>query len=335
MANINTERLCSIIIPVYNKQKYLPETLDCLKYQTHTHWEAILIDDYSNDNSWRIIMEFAKKDSRFKPFRLEQNQGAQYVRNMGIDKSSGDYIIFLDADDILTDSSLKKRVKYLENNNNIDFVVSGAGLLKNGGRTKKSKFNLKKKSFNADLDAFLTDDVPWLIMQPTWRKKTIEKIGNWDVNLISLQDRDYNIRALCLDLKYSKHLHVDCYWRRDDEYAISRNLFKKHVLNSHEYFFNKIHDLLKKQNKLTTRRKNYLAGRYLWLAKLNVRIKGHKRGAIKFWKKTWEKNLVNFYVYGLVKIYFFISGKDVIRDVYVKFFGLHIYKTLHIKIDSI
>lgn len=102
------EKKCffSIIIPVYNVEKYLKKCLSCLISQTFPNFEAIFVDDESTDNSLSILREIEKKDSRFKVIS-KKNEGPGVARNLGLKVSSGEYIIFLDPDDWIEDSALQ------------------------------------------------------------------------------------------------------------------------------------------------------------------------------------------------------------------------------------
>jgi len=93
--------LISVIIPVYNVEKYLRECLDSVINQTYGNLEIICIDDCSTDFSLEILKEFAKKDRRIEILTSQKNSGAGLTRNRGIEAASGDYIHFLDPDDRL------------------------------------------------------------------------------------------------------------------------------------------------------------------------------------------------------------------------------------------
>jgi len=90
----------SIIIPVYNALPYLHECLESIQNQTYTGWEVIAVDDCSTDESYNELLKYAKKDSRIKVFQMEQNSGSGPARNMAVDNASGDYILFMDPDDL-------------------------------------------------------------------------------------------------------------------------------------------------------------------------------------------------------------------------------------------
>lgn len=93
-----TDVLISVIIPIYNVERYIRRALDSLLEQTHTCWEAILIDDGSPDASGAIADEYASKDSRFKVIH-QANTGVSEARNNGIKQASGKYTLYLDPDD--------------------------------------------------------------------------------------------------------------------------------------------------------------------------------------------------------------------------------------------
>ena len=91
----------SIIVPVYNAEKYLVRSLNSILNQTYKNLEIIIIDDCSTDNSKKIIKEYALKDNRIIPFYSEINQGVSKSRNIGLSTFSGDYVVFVDADDFM------------------------------------------------------------------------------------------------------------------------------------------------------------------------------------------------------------------------------------------
>lgn len=90
----------SVIVPVFNAEKYLKKCVDSVISQTHTDWEMILVDDGSNDKSGDIADSYAVKDTRIRVFHQE-NAGPGMARNHGIDKATGDFLVFLDSDDYI------------------------------------------------------------------------------------------------------------------------------------------------------------------------------------------------------------------------------------------
>lgn len=97
--------LFTIVVPAYNYGHYLPETLSSIKHQTYTHWECIIINDGSTDNTESIAQGYVLSDNRFRLIN-RQNSGLVKTRNIGILEATGEYIIILDSDDILRENHL-------------------------------------------------------------------------------------------------------------------------------------------------------------------------------------------------------------------------------------
>lgn len=100
-ASANNEGKVSVVIPVYNVEKYVRECLDSVINQTYKNLEIICVDDYGSDNSVKIVEEYAQKDERIKIIHHDKNMGAGTARNTGVKNSDGEFIFFLDSDDYL------------------------------------------------------------------------------------------------------------------------------------------------------------------------------------------------------------------------------------------
>ncbi len=103
----------SVIVPVYNNEKYIRETLNSLKAQTFSDFEALCVDDGSSDNSSGIIQEFAATDQRFH-YVFQENSGAGPARNNGLSKATGEFVSFLDGDDLYHPDYLKRMTEALD-----------------------------------------------------------------------------------------------------------------------------------------------------------------------------------------------------------------------------
>lgn len=106
----------SVVIPVYNTEKYVGECLDSLLAQTMMEWEAVCVDDGSTDGSLSVEREYAAKDSRVKVIELEQNAGQALARNVGLAAAQGDYVYFLDSDDMVAPEGLEELSRIAEEN---------------------------------------------------------------------------------------------------------------------------------------------------------------------------------------------------------------------------
>ncbi len=117
--------LVSIIIPTYNRASFLKETITSIQQQTYTHWECIIVDDGSTDNSMAVLKKIQVGDSRILVFEREKHQkkGGNTCRNIGIEKAQGVYLQFFDSDDLMQPTMLEEKVKILEANP-CDYVIS-------------------------------------------------------------------------------------------------------------------------------------------------------------------------------------------------------------------
>lgn len=109
--------LVSIIIPTYNTEKFIGATLQSVQNQTYQNWEMILVDDASTDDTVKIIQDFAANDHRIKLSVLPKNSGNGYARNVALEKATGKYIAYLDADDLWFPTKLEKQIQFLKTNN--------------------------------------------------------------------------------------------------------------------------------------------------------------------------------------------------------------------------
>ncbi|HVA97918.1 MAG TPA: glycosyltransferase [Bacteroidia bacterium] len=119
--------LVSVIIPAYNAEKFIAETIQSVLIQTYTRWEIIVVNDGSTDNSASIVTSFIEKDNRITLIN-KPNSGVSDTRNVGIEKSKGEFIAFLDADDIWESNNLEEKVSVLSTTT-IDWVFSDAYLI--------------------------------------------------------------------------------------------------------------------------------------------------------------------------------------------------------------
>lgn len=113
--NVDTEGLVSIIVPVYNVEKYIVETMECVRKQTYPDWELLLVEDVGTDKTREIIENYLEeiKDSRIRLICQEVNKGAAFARNRGLQEAKGRYIAYLDADDLWVPEKLEKELAFM------------------------------------------------------------------------------------------------------------------------------------------------------------------------------------------------------------------------------
>ena len=111
--------LISIIVPVYNVEKFIVETMDCVRSQTYANWELLLVDDCGPDNSARVIEEYMKNtgDVRIRLIKQPSNMGAARARNRGLSEAKGRYIAYLDADDLWVPEKLERELSFMQERN--------------------------------------------------------------------------------------------------------------------------------------------------------------------------------------------------------------------------
>lgn len=106
----------SIITPTYNCGKFIAETIECVKAQTHQDWEMIIVDDCSTDNTSEIVEKYQKIDPRIKYYCLPTNSGAAEARNEALRRAQGRWIAFLDSDDLWSTDKLEKQIRFMVSN---------------------------------------------------------------------------------------------------------------------------------------------------------------------------------------------------------------------------
>ena len=138
--------MISIVIPVYNCCAYLPNCLDSIVAQRYTDWECILVDDGSTDDSLNICNQYAAIDSRFQVYH-KNNGGAASARKFGVEKATGDWILFSDSDDIIPQGALSELV--YQDNGHVD-LIAGTIKYENSGiiyKTEKAQGIISKESY--------------------------------------------------------------------------------------------------------------------------------------------------------------------------------------------
>lgn len=151
MVSENTSKvkgLVSIIMPIYNAEKYLSLAIDSVLKQSYTNWELWLINDASKDSSLAVAEGYAAMDARIKAIDLEKNSGVAVARNKGLELARGEYIAFLDADDIWISEKLEKQLDFIEKNG-MDVTYTAYNMIDSKGNITKNRAVPKKVTFNS------------------------------------------------------------------------------------------------------------------------------------------------------------------------------------------
>jgi len=142
--------LVSIITPSYNSLAFIIETIKSVKAQSYSHWEMFIIDDHSQDHSAKVIMAYIKKDVRIKLISLIQNGGAAKARNIALNKAKGNYVAFLDSDDLWLPNKLEEQVAFMQKGN-YAFSFTSYTLIDEVGRPLGINVNVPKTLGYKDL----------------------------------------------------------------------------------------------------------------------------------------------------------------------------------------
>ncbi|MBI4947158.1 MAG: glycosyltransferase [Bacteroidetes bacterium] len=217
--------LVSIIIPAYNSSKYLSETLENVLSQTYDNFECLIIDDGSTDDTGAIAKSYVEKDSRMR-YYYQENAGSAAARNTGLKFSTGEFIQFLDADDLIHPEKLKIQMNYLMMNQLVDIVFGQVIFFNKSGNVNFNsvidyKNNLTKRvnGKNHDVLKYLIQDNIMPVHSALLRRKVVGVIGIFDVNLKSCEDYDFWFRAALSDcyFSYDNDPKSTCYYRRHND----------------------------------------------------------------------------------------------------------------------
>jgi glycosyltransferase involved in cell wall biosynthesis len=126
--------LVSVITPTYNAELFIEQTIASVRAQTYTNWEMVIVDDASTDTTTAILKKYAAEDARIKYHVLKTNAGAAIARNTAIEKASGSYIAFLDADDLWMPEKLSKQIAFMQEKN-VEVCFSSYELMNEAGES--------------------------------------------------------------------------------------------------------------------------------------------------------------------------------------------------------
>ncbi|MBW4616220.1 MAG: glycosyltransferase [Desmonostoc vinosum HA7617-LM4] len=178
----------SIIIPAYNAMNYLPDALESVLQQTFTDFEVLIIDDGSSDNLVQWAGELANSQVRLI---VQKKQGVAVARNTGIANAKGEYIAFLDADDLWKPTKLEKQVCYLDNHPDIGLVHTNMVLINQEG---KSSGRVMKSHAEGDALKQLLEKNTITTSSVIVRNCCLTNIGDFDISLRYSQDWDMWVR---------------------------------------------------------------------------------------------------------------------------------------------
>lgn len=248
------EHLISAIIPCFNAEPFLRDLIESIVNQSYQNWEAIFVDDGSTDNSISIIKEYQDKEPRIRlVLRNEMPKGAPTCRNIGMNSSKGDFLIFLDADDVIAEKCFENRLTEILNSN-VDFCVFPLISFRDKPFDIKCPLVLGFPTKTAPIHYLIQKRLPFSVVTNIYNRKSLcDNSISWDVKVRSLQDSDFNISCIVSGLSYKiSKTAPDYYWRvSGNEKSISKQIQSNLHFDSHIYVFNKQYELFKDRRYVT------------------------------------------------------------------------------------
>lgn len=229
--------LVSIIVPCYNAEKYIETCLSSVILQDYENWECILINDGSKDNTLKLLTNFEVKDQRFR-LLTQENLGLSATRNKGIDNANGDFLFFLDSDDVLSNDAISTLVSSVENNDIVTGItvtskINGENIFKISHLypPKEGNITFKNDKFEVLITAMESALTP-VAQNRLYRREFINKNNLRFKNRILHEDELWFFETMFL-ARNVKFIDKETYfYRMDNSDSITKNIGDKN-LNSY------------------------------------------------------------------------------------------------------
>lgn len=209
----------SVIVPCYNYGHLLSETLENLLQQSYSSWECIIVDDGSTDNTSEVANNFTAKDSRYN-YVYQNNAGLSAARNTGISRAKGEFIQFLDADDLLSPNKFFCQLSIFDLEAGLDIVYSEVRYFHSKSPdTLRYTMEGDDKAWMKGIDSSEQQTLKEILVKENIAavncfliKKTVfDKIGNFNTELKSVEDWEFWFRSAFQGIKFKFHNDPDSY----------------------------------------------------------------------------------------------------------------------------
>ncbi len=290
--------IVSVVIPVYNAEKYIIQCIESLQQQTFTYFECVLVDDGSVDESKSLLKRFCKEDLRFR-YIYQENSGPSAARNRGVQEANGKYLIFIDADDFIKTNYIEQLVNEIEKG--FDLVCCGY--------IDISKYGIVLWNDFEEVD-FSKEKLVHCIVRGTggvlWGK--IFKTSIVKDNNIQLDNKLFMCEDMIFVLQYAEYVNkwslirenLYCY-NRLNENSISKKISDRY-LNNYEIFFKRLIEELENLSVSAATLEEYSNKKIAETLTNMIRASKEKRNFIlklkenNFWwmyfKKNYERNII-------------------------------------------
>lgn len=194
--------LVSVVMPSYNYARFIVESLESLRAQTYRRWECVVVDDGSTDDTAEVVARFVEREPRVRYVR-QANQRQSVAKNTGLAAASGEYVQFLDADDLIEPRKFERQVEFMEAHADADLVYGGVRFFntERPGERLHSMFGENRPWMPEASGAGREVLLPLLgqnimvINAPLLRRSVVEDVGPFDPLLTPVEDWDYWIRC--------------------------------------------------------------------------------------------------------------------------------------------
>lgn len=217
---MRTNRLVSIVLPVYNGERYLEEAIQSCITQDYTRWELIVIDDFSTDRTPEIVRKYVSQDRRIHSIRHDRNRKLPAALNTGFKNASGDYYTWISDDNYYDPSAIGKMVEFLQQQPEVDIVYCDYTMVDQNGNS---------------IEKMVVEDAEMLLYRSCigacfmYKSQVHHQLNGFDEDLFLVEDYDFWLRAF-KSFKF-RALHKNLYYYRrhpqslTDQYCQSKELF--------------------------------------------------------------------------------------------------------------
>lgn len=219
----------SILIPCYNSEHFISETLECCKQQTYPNLEVVLVDDGSSDKSYEIARIFASENIHVYQ---QSNSGACRARNLAFEKSTGEYIIYLDADDLICDTYISNLVNSIEGKEQNAIATGQWDRFCNNIEESQFPELCVYKDYMSSMDLLLemwNSGEMLACSSYLVPRKLIEKVGGWDESILKNQDGEFFARVLLECVKIYHTEKAKFYYRTGSYNSVSKATSKAKI----------------------------------------------------------------------------------------------------------
>ena len=202
---MNGKPILSIVMPIFNHSPQVRTMIDSIILNSFRDWELIAVDDGSDEETLRVLTQYAADDARIRIIRRDRlPKGAPTCRNIGFGMARGEYTVFFDSDDYVTPSCLETRVKCIAGRPDLDFLVFPSGIYNEKGfHAEPHLFAFGYPVYKDDVEHFARRLLPFIVWNNIYRTEALRRSGvTWDEALLSLQDADFNVQTLVAGMRY-------------------------------------------------------------------------------------------------------------------------------------